>query len=982
MEISTPTASTLPTTNMNVSYRDINDFLIKHTIKKDQGNTPATKSITNTRIGDQKSNIYGGSYHIPDSEYSTFLYLYNRDVLVPKKKEYLTEKQLENGGPILIDIDLRHDYEVDERQYSKEHVDDLLDSYLGELNKIYQPDENTNIPIFVFEKPTVNRINTEKEKKTKDGIHIIIGLQSDHITQRILRKKMIKNTSEMWSDLPITNTWDDVFDEGISIGFTNWQLYGSRKPNYDRYQLTRVFEVTYDESDGEFMRKEIPVSSFDIGKNIEKLSVRYKDHQSLFMRNDFIKEYDEFKRVNQIGGNGTRSPTSNPNVRAQQLDNLIDDSNAISKISNAAELQMVLNHFLDSVNNTTEYELRDAYEYVNILPPSYYEAGSYSKWIRVAWVLRNTSNKLLIVWIAFSAKASNFDYRSIPELCERWRKIDLRKHDGLSKLSLMRWAKMENKEAFEQVRNNTIDFYVEQTINSPISKKGGNERNGCGDWDLANVLYQLYKHEFVCVSVKSNIWYQYKNHRWIENDSGTTLRKAISVELRDLYNKKSISLMENMTDEGDMRDEQQTILREETAKPRNVRILNICQRLSNTNDKKNIMTEAKELFYDGTFLAKLDNNPYLICFKNGVVDFKEKVFRKGQPEDNISMSTNIDYIPINPSIHQNIIDEFTDFMNKLFPEPELCRYMYDHLASTLIGTSTNQTFNMYIGAGQNGKSVLVNFVEKILGEYAGFVPTTLITEKRGKVGGLAPEIVQLKGKRYAVIQEPSKGEKINEGVMKQLTSGKDQLQGRAPYMPQTISFTPQFKLVVTCNVLLEIKSNDHGTWRRIRAVPFKSLFTENPVEGDRERPYQFKLVENIEEKFDDWKEVVAALFVERVFETNGVVKDCSIVLAKSNEYRQSQDYISEFIRDCVIRATDGRIKKMELNNEFSNWYASNYGGRGPSPKDLHEYMDKEFGRNQNQMWSGVKIRYVRDEVENYASNTDEEVDDDINADRL
>jgi len=981
MEISTPTASTLlPSTIMNVSYRDFNDFLMKHNIKKDQSSTTTIKSMTNTRIGDPKSNIYGGSYHIPDSEYSTFLYLYNRDILVPKKKEYLTEKQLENDGPILIDIDLRHDYDVDERQYSKEHIDDLLDSYLGELNKIYQPDENTNIPIFVFEKPSVNRINTEKEKKTKDGIHIIIGLKTDRITQIMLRTKMIKNTSEMWGDLPITNTWEDVFDEGITKGHVNWQLYGSRKPNYERYQLTRLFEVTYDESDGEFMRKELPVSGFDIGKNIEKLSVRYKGHQSLFMRNDFIKEYDEFKRVNQIGGNGSRLSASTLNSRAQQLDNLIDDSNAISKISNAGELEMVLNHFLDSVNNTTEYELRDAYEYVNILPPSYYEAGSYLKWIRVGWVLRNTSNKLLIVWIAFSAKASNFDYRTIPELCERWRKFDLRKHDGLSKLSLMRWAKIENKEAFEQVRNNTIDFYVEETINKPISK--GNERNGCGDWDLANVLYQLYKHEFICVSVKSNIWYQYKNHRWVEIDSGTTLRKNISIELRDIYNKKLISLMENMTDDGNMRDEQQTIMREETAKPRNVRILNICQRLSNTNDKKNIMTEAKEIFYDGSFLAKLDTNPYLLCFKNGVVDFKEKIFRKGLPEDNISMTTNIDYIPINPSIHQPIIDEFTDFMNKLFPEPELCRYMYDHLASALIGTSTNQTFNMYIGVGQNGKSVLVNLMEIVLGEYSGIVPLTLVTEKRNKVGGLTPEIVELKGKRYAVMQEPEKGEKMNEGIMKQLTSGKDQLQGRAPYMPQTISFTPQFKLVVCCNNLLEIKSNDHGTWRRIRAVPFKSLFTENPVEGDRERPYQFKLVENIDEKFDDWKEVVAALFVQRVFETNGVVKDCDIVLARSNEYRQSQDYIFEFIRDCVIRASDGRIKKNELNNEFSTWYASNYGGRGPSPKDLHEYMDKEFGRNQNSMWSGVKIKYVRDEVDISIGNTDDEAEDDIDMNRL
>jgi phage/plasmid-associated DNA primase len=270
---------------------------------------------------------------------------------------------------------------------------------------------------------------------------------------------------------------------------------------------------------------------------------------------------------------------------------------------------------------------------------------------------------------------------------------------------------------------------------------------------------------------------------------------------------------------------------------------------------------------------------------------------------------------------------------------------------------------MYIGIGSNGKSVLVDLMAKVLGDYKGDVPLTLVTDKRGKVGGLAPEIVQLKGKRYAVMQEPSKGDVINEGMMKQLTSGKDPLQGRAPYMPQTISFIPQFKLVVTCNTLMGVKANDHGTWRRIRAVPFKSLFTDSPIQGDKEKPYQYKLDKYIDEKFDEWKEVFAAMLVNIMYVTNGVVTDCDIVMAKSNEYRQSQDYISEFIRDRVAKDANGRIKKMELNNEFSIWYMANYGGRGPSPKDLHEYMDKEFGRQKNQMWTGVKIKYERDEVD-------------------
>jgi putative DNA primase/helicase len=301
------------------------------------------------------------------------------------------------------------------------------------------------------------------------------------------------------------------------------------------------------------------------------------------------------------------------------------------------------------------------------------------------------------------------------------------------------------------------------------------------------------------------------------------------------------------------------------------------------------------------------------------------------------------------------------------------------LASTLIGTAANQTFNMYIGIGQNGKSVLVNLMEMVLGDYKGDVPLTLVTEKRGKVGGLTPEIVELKGIRYAVMAEPQKGDKINEGMMKTLTSGKDRLQGRAPYMPQTISFLPQFKLVVTCNVFMEVKSNDHGTWRRIRAVPFKSLFTKNPVSDDKEKPFQFLLDEYIDEKFDSWKEVFAAMLVDRAFKTGGMVKDCNIVMAKSNEYRQSQDYISEFTNDCVKRDPNGRIKKMELNSEFAIWYGSNYGGKCPGPKDLHEYMDKEYGKQKDNAWRGVKIVYDR---ENANTHTEDDIDDDINTDDL
>ena len=40
-------------------------------------------------------------------------------------------------------------------------------------------------------------------------------------------------------------------------------------------------------------------------------------------------------------------------------------------------------------------------------------------------------------------------------------------------------------------------------------------------------------------------------------------------------------------------------------------------------------------------------------------------------------------------------------------ESLLREYMWEHLASTLLGTIENQTFNIYTGSGANGKSKLV-----------------------------------------------------------------------------------------------------------------------------------------------------------------------------------------------------------------------------------------------------------------------------------
>jgi P4 family phage/plasmid primase-like protien len=335
----------------------------------------------------------------------------------------------------------------------------------------------------------------------------------------------------------------------------------------------------------------------------------------------------------------------------------------------------------------------------------------------------------------------------------------------------------------------------------------------------------------------------------------------------------------------------------------------------------------------------------------------------------------MEYKPLDRVRDAKIIAEIEDFMRKLFPIKEIHDYMWEHLASTLIGISTNQTFNMYIGNGRNGKSVLVDLMSTILGDYKGDVPLTLVTGQRQKIGGLAPELVALKGVRYAVMHEPSEGEQINEGIMKQLTSGIEPLEARAPYMTNMVKFIPQFKLTVCSNEFMNIKSQDHGTWRRIRVVEFLSLFTENPVHDDPERPYQYLIDLHIIERFEEWKHVFMAMLVEIAFRTGGVVNDCPRVMSASNSYKDSLDSIGDYIKEKIEKNPNGRITKGEITADFKQWYNMNYENMGkPAPKKVHEYMDRKFGKyDNNKAWLGISIKVNRGQAE--APDSDEEFGD-------
>lgn len=899
-------------------------FLSQHKYVKGEN------ELTHTRIGDPGEKIYGGSYSIPSCDIGLFNDLYYEHVFTNKNKEYLTEKQLSKGGPLLIDIDLRYDESIQKRQHTTNHIIDLLQIYLDELKEllIFEPVE---FPIYIFEKPAINK--DTNNNMTKDGIHIIFGIKLDHNVQELLRKRIIDSVGDIWDDLPLLNQWESILDEGISVGYTNWQLLGSRKPKYKVYVLQKMYTCIYNEDDCEFELSETDIVEVDMKALFPTLSARYADHV-----NFPLKE-------------GITIPKKKLKVKSAT----VRDEISVANISNQEDLDKAVDWFLKNsmreegigdeimVSSTSNYNLKEIHQYTMILPEAFYGPGSYSKWMKVGWALRHTHNNMLLTWLKFSSQSSEFKYEDVPALCEQWKYMyDVER--PVTAKSVYYWAReYGNAAELVKIEKESVNFHVQATISDPSRP--------ATEYDLANVLYNMYKGRYICVSIKLNIWYEYKQHRWHEIDSGNSLRSKISTAMHKIYCLKIWELTQRWQIlEGDEYEKMEKYVRF---------VATTADRLKRTPDKDKIMKEAKELFYDDRFLDDQDSRPYLLGFTNGVYDFEEGHFRDGRPDDYIVKCTNYDYVPKH-QIQQSVLDEVTLFMTQLFPVEELRRYMWDHLASTLIGTNENQTFNIYTGSGRNGKSMLVLLMGKVLGDYKGTVPITLITQKRTSIGGTSSEIVALKGTRYAVMQEPSKGDKINEGIMKEITGG-DPIQGRALFR-DTVTFIPQFKLVVCTNTLFDIEADDDGTWRRIRVCDYLAKFMENPVDNDPDEPYQFKVNKRLEDKFSEWKVAFMALLVELAIENKGNVKDCAIVLAKSNKYREGQNYLSEFMKDRIEVIEGGILKKQEVSQEFKDWYMDQYGKTRimPKPKELINYLIKKYGKYPSGGWKGIAIMYEDD----------------------
>ena len=379
----------------------------------------------------------------------------------------------------------------------------------------------------------------------------------------------------------------------------------------------------------------------------------------------------------------------------------------------------------------------------------------------------------------------------------------------------------------------------------------------------------------------------------------------------------------------------------------------ITYKLRNISFKKQILQECLYLFNDNIFEKKLDNNPDLIGFENGVYDLRIGMFRNGYPEDCISKSTENDYDEY--EFNTQVVDEIFGFLDKVFPMRDLREYILMVLATMLEGRNPHEKFYIWTGVGGNGKSKLLELFELSLGQYAAKVPASLFTKQSGHSSQASPEIARLYGVRAVSSQETEGGdEKFNISVVKNLTGG-DKLVVRSLYK-DFIEFKPQFKQIFCCNDKPILPPDEPSIWRRIVLIPFMSRFVDNP---DPNNPYEFKRDYRLSEKLSEWKEAFMFILLEyyKEYRKNGsVLVEPKCVQEATNEYQIANDIYQEFISDNIIQDENSELKLDETYAVFQEWWRRTMNKKVDSRSTMRSMLEKKFGKyNIRKGWIGYKI---------------------------
>lgn len=820
--------------------------------------------------------------------------------------------------PILGDIDIKiresEEVEFGNEIHTERHVKEVIDVYQSVLRKIVEGCTDQQLICVLLEKP-IYRILKNGISYAKHGFHI-------HFPYCFLNKvdqevHLIPRVQELITEM---KTFEDLgFEDSGSLIDKScckvpWLLYGSRKENgMEPYRVTKVFNSEGNEIELERAFKRYPL--YDIQEKLIKI-------------NGKVDEY------------------------LPRILSIIPYGREVSEVKNGL-ISPLKEKIQERKNNNKEYKKTSVTQELSItkqlLPMlSDFRAKDRNEWMTIGWILYNIGDgctEALDLWCEFSSRCEDeYDEAVCIYQWERMTRKDL------TLGTLRYYASVDSPEKYTEFKKEQGTKYIHESLNGSHN-------------DIAKVLYAEYGNEFVCASVTSKIWFQFIEHKWEQIEDGIFLRKKISGDIVDRYTaigKEILTQLAACTDKGE----------EAMYNARLKQVQKMMGNLKSAPYKSNIMKECTEVFYDKRFRDKLDTNPVLFPFKNGVYDLTTNIFRPGRPEDFISKSSPIDYIEMSDDDER--VHDVHDYLEKVFPDKSVRAYFTDIASDIFMGGNNQKHVYFLLGEGDNSKSVIQTFFEKMLGHLSIKFNTTVITGKKVQSGSANPEMARAGGGvRLATLEEPNSDEMINIGILKNL-SGNDSFYARDLFEKgkEGREIIPMFKLFFICNKLPKLKYSDKAVWNRIRVIPFESTFCrpDDPAPDTYEeqlKQKRFPMDKDFTRKIPDMVQAFAWVLLQHRLTMKDRVEPEKVRIATA-VYRKENDIYRQFIEECIAEDEDKILSLTELYTHFKDWFRDSLPHHNlPIKNEVEEYFARIWDEpDKGKKWKGYRIRTLQDDIDN------------------
>jgi len=335
-----------------------------------------------------------------------------------------------------------------------------------------------------------------------------------------------------------------------------------------------------------------------------------------------------------------------------------------------------------------------------------------------------------------------------------------------------------------------------------------------------------------------------------------------------------------------------------------------------------------------------DANQLLFPCLNGVLELETGHFRPGKPSDMILTHCEAEWLG-----KDEPCPNFKRFMLEIQNnDAVVVSFIQRILGYCMTGLSVERVLIILYGArGQNGKGSLLELMKKILGKLAAEIPVETLLASGKEASGAAPrpDVLLMRGKRIVWCSETNKQKPLDVARCKLISGGDTQVARNLH--ANFVEFEQTAKVFMLSNHKPKADGTDDALWLRLLLIPFILSFVANPKqEHERQRD------EFIQEKLVKEASGILAWLYKGYLEWRRIgLSPPEQVLMATQDFRNENDSISEFINDCCIVSPGIRAKPTELYQAFQKFCADEGGIEPENQQSFFSYLKTRFKREKN-----------------------------------